>query len=137
MAVKKPGDLKVKASKGFMEFKGPSGKPIHVRVHEKSRERESECRDRVELEIQYKQADKKKWIKVAYLLGRDSYEDESRYVLEDNEVKDAELAKILKLLGSKTPAKQFVQMVAEKVKDEDKYDVIGILVKSWNKRYRR
>lgn len=135
MAAKKKSDLKFKTGEAQTEITGPTGKMIHVQIHEKSRAAEPGCRDRITFEIQYKPANKKKWIKLAFLHGRDSYEDEWRYVLEEDEVKEQALTDALALLGTKTKAEDLIGKIGEKAEKLDQGEIIEILVKRWPDRY--
>ena len=130
-------DFELVRSDDHFELVGPSGARVGLRLGTKSRAREPGCRDRVELEISCRAAGKRRWQRVAYLYGRDSYEDELRYVLEDSTLWEAPLTACVAALGTAAAPPRLFAALAERCEDADAEEVIGLLIARWDRVYRR
>jgi hypothetical protein len=120
------GDLEFIRRDDHFEVVGPSGARIGLRLDTTSRAREPGCRDRVELELRCRAAGERRWHKVAYLYGRDSYEDELRYVLEDSALWEAPLLACVAELGTAAAPRRLLEELAARSDDGDADEVIGL-----------
>ena len=112
--VKDPTDLRVEEHEDAWQVTGPSGGAVLLRLHERKRVREPECVDRITFEVQGREPSKKRWNRLAFLHGRDSYEDEYRYVLEENEVRDDALARLVATLGTSRSPMALVELARDR-----------------------